>query len=209
MFLGLHDLHGSRIESVSGRGLDEYLEEFPETPLEELTDGEDPEPVLADMLEDAERHEAGLMAAVRDEWGPEGVREVHSLYYRHGQQVGILAGNENDEPLESARAVFELLINYVYDGVPGDGRSVMAEFDDDRLLWRHELDLHRPSWEGAGADEHDLLDGLCAWISGILHSLDAPFGYVQACDDTYLYAAIARPDPKPDLIGELRGQVGW
>lgn len=209
VFLRLHDVYGGRFENATGRSLNDYREGIPETALEELAEDIDPDIFLHEAFEEAERHEAGLVAAVTAEWEEEGLSALVQQMAFHGRKVAAIAEAEMEKLPKTARDVFELLINYFYDGFPGDGSSLMAEIDDDRLLWRHDLTLHRPAWEAAGANEGEMVQALSAWLAGLLNGLGLPFGYICAMEDRYLYAVIARPEPTAETLAELRTHVEW
>ncbi len=209
LFRDLYESFGGHLEQLTGRSYGEYVDGLPETPLEELTDGIDPDEFLAEQFDDAERHEAGVVAVVLAEWDEAARDVIRKSICEHGRYLANLAHMEMEQPPITARAAFETFINYCYDGFPGDGQSLMAEFDDDHILWRHDLSLHRAAWEEAGAKAKEMTDCLAHWCDGFLDGIGGIYGYAHMIEDGYLYGVFSRPKPNAQKVVYLRGQVTW
>lgn len=90
--------------------------------------------------------------------------EVSDIFYQNGvdiiKKLEISGGSPQD--------FFNLIFDYMLEGMPCDRVNEVVENDPNKIVWRTTRDLHKNYWEQASGDVSNFNYFVDAWINGFL-----------------------------------------
>lgn len=188
------DKYGEEAEEIARKIGEKYSFPEEERPLEELI-GEAPiHGWLQSQIEKAESREAALIGIFLESFGKEAEELVGKAVYKHAFETGERAGKEYKNSIKNAATSYELLQNYLLDGMPCDHVTEVEEATKERVVWKHFACLHRDHWNLAKVSAQFMCNLNRIWIEGFSHGLNWGITYERKrsiaygnpyCEDVY------------------------
>lgn len=163
--------------------LEQVYRKYPKTennkPLEELLANKSIHQGIQSIIVEVETQEAAIVAAFCAKFNDAG-KVAAEAAGKHG----IICGKEavkskglSPADCTSTSKAFEVMGDFLCDGMPCDrGAQVVAD-SDKRTSWDHESCVHEQYWRNAGADFLTMCNIVNAWIAGFGEGINAKISY--------------------------------
>lgn len=115
-------------------------------PLEELIDHDNIHQWLQDKISIVETRQSMLVKMLFD-YDESSKDRIYNIYSSFGLQKGKEAFEENPRDAEK---LYQLLGNYILEGMPCDRVSAITHKSANKLAWKTERCVHRSNWEKGG-----------------------------------------------------------
>lgn len=101
--------------------------------------------------------------------------EVSDIFYQNGvnamKKLEISGGLPED--------FFNLILDYMLEGMPCDRVNEVIESDQNKIVWRTTSDLHKDYWQQASGDVNNFNSFVDAWINGFLNESGTGYKYTR------------------------------
>lgn len=149
-------------------------------PLEEIIDTGNIHGWLQDKIEKAESRMAAVVTKVINE--DEGnINDLKNVF----EEQGIKAGQSYEEKVERPEQAYNVMNDFILEGMPCDRVSETLESNEDEFMWKTTRCLHKGHWERVSGDVANFYRLRGVWISGFLGNIDKPFKYEKIGNDVH------------------------
>jgi hypothetical protein len=149
------------------------------TPLEEVIDSSNIHGWLQEKIQSAELRQAALATRIL---------EVDSTYRDELVQIykvqGENAASAHGDDLNSADDIYQVLNDYLLEGMPCDRVTEIMQSDENEVVWNTTTCLHKPYWEQVGGNVSNFYIFREAWTKGFVSTLNSNFKYISETDGT-------------------------
>lgn len=159
-----------------------YGEKLPNLPLEEMIDTSNIHGWLQDKIHSAEYRLASLTNKVLEK--NDGREKLEELYKRQG----LVAANEaieNNKTVSDAFSIFNAINDYVLDGMPCDRVNEIVSNEEDKLVWKRRLCVHKEIWEAVGGNVDVFYDLRNTWIKTFVATVNSNYEYKVLGDNNF------------------------
>jgi hypothetical protein len=104
--------------------------------------------------------------------------EIADVFYHNGlnkmKEIAINEGSPED--------FFNLIFDYMLEGMPCDHVSEVIESDETKIKWQTTMDLHKAHWDKSSGDVNNFYYFRDSWIKGFLSASNAGYKYSRTDD---------------------------
>lgn len=90
--------------------------------------------------------------------------EISDAFYKNGANVMKELGCKDGSPEE----LFNLIFNYMLEGMPCDRVNEVTERSENMITWKNTIDIHKAYWDKAKGDVKNFYYFRDSWINGFL-----------------------------------------
>ena len=159
-----------------------YGEKLPNLPLEEMIDTSNIHGWLQDKIHSAEYRLASLTNKVLEK--NNGREKLEELYKRQGL-VAASEAIENNKTVSDAFSIFNAINDYVLDGMPCDRVNEIVSNEENRLVWKRRLCVHKEIWDAVGGNVEVFYELRDAWIKTFVATVNSNYEYKILGDNNF------------------------
>ena len=159
-----------------------YGEKLPNLPLEEMIDTSNIHGWLQDKIHSAEYRLASLTNKVLEK--NNGREKLEELYKRQGL-VAASEAIENNKTVSDAFSIFNAINDYVLDGMPCDRVNEIVSNEENRLVWKRRLCVHKEIWDAVGGNVDVFYDLRNTWIKTFVATVNSNYEYKVLGDNNF------------------------
>ena len=178
------DLEGEIIDLAKNEGLDidtlskeinnKYGERLPKLPLEDMIDTSNIHGWLQDKIHSAEYRLATWTVKILEK--ENGKEKLEDLYIKQGLKAAneiIQSGRE----LNNAVDIYNAVNDYILDGMPCDRVNEILLQEENKVLWKRRLCVHKNLWDAVGGDVNLFYSLRDLWISSFVNKVNSNYKY--------------------------------
>ena len=178
------DLEGEIIDLAKNEGLDidtlskeinnKYGERLPKLPLEDMIDTSNIHGWLQDKIHSAEYRLATWTVKILEK--ENGKEKLEDLYIKQGLKAAneiIQSGRE----LNNAVDIYNAVNDYILDGMPCDRVNEVVLQEENKVLWKRRLCVHKNLWDAVGGDVNLFYSLRDLWISSFVNKVNSNYKY--------------------------------
>ncbi|MCF6148820.1 MAG: hypothetical protein E3K37_09190 [Candidatus Kuenenia sp.] len=150
-------------------------------PLEELLANKSIHQGIQNLIIETETREAAIIAAFCAKY-EDAEKVAIDAAYAHGIQCGeeaVKSKGLSANECKSTSKAFELLGDYLCDGMPCDRGAQIVDDSEECTTWDHEDCVHEKIWKNAGANFLTMCNIVNAWISGFCKGVCSSSEYTR------------------------------
>ena len=159
-----------------------YGEKLPNLPLEEMIDTSNIHGWLQDKIHSAEYRLASLTNKVLEK--NDGKEKLEELYKRQGL-VAASEAIENNKTVSDAFSIFNAINDYVLDGMPCDRVNEIVSNEEDKLVWKRRICVHKEIWDAVGGNVDVFYDLRNTWIKTFVATVNSNYEYKVLGDNNF------------------------
>ena len=159
-----------------------YGEKLPNLPLEEMIDTSNIHGWLQDKIHSAEYRLASLTNKVLEK--NDGREKLEELYKRQGL-VAASEAIENNKTVSDAFSIFNAINDYVLDGMPCDRVNEIVSNEEDKLVWKRRLCVHKEIWDAVCGNVEVFYELRDAWIKTFVATVNSNYEYKILGDNNF------------------------
>lgn len=144
-----------------------------DAPLADLIDPGNIHGWLQDTISVVETRQSFLIRKLLSE-DTEALDRIKKVYGNFGEQKGKEISSEKPEDADS---LFQVLNNYLLEGMPCDRVNVVTEKELDKLAWRTERCVHAGNWEKGGTDVEVYYELRASFTKEFIKAANPAFDY--------------------------------
>ncbi|MCK6467164.1 MAG: hypothetical protein L6Q53_03075 [Candidatus Brocadia sinica] len=171
--------YGAEADKILEQVYKKYPKSSVHKPLEELLANKPIHQGIQSLIVEIETREAATIAAFCAKYS-DAAKVAADAVRKHGISCGKEAARSKGlSPAEcnSTSKVFEVMGDYLCDGMPCDrGAQVVAE-SEKTTSWDHESCVHELYWRNAGADFLTMCNIINEWIAGFGEGINSHIAY--------------------------------
>lgn len=104
--------------------------------------------------------------------------EIADIFYKNGLDImNKLQINEG-----SPEDFFNLIFNYMLEGMPCDRVNRVIENNENEIIWETTQDLHKEYWDAVSGDINNYNNFRTSWINGFLNGSGTGYSYTRTKD---------------------------
>lgn len=178
------DLESEIIKLAKEEGLDvdyltkeinnKYGERLPKLPLEEMIDTSNIHGWLQDKIHRAEYRLATWTVKITEKEGSK--EKLEDLYKNQGIKAAKEA-IESGKSLNNAIDIFNTMNDYILDGMPCDRVNEVISQDEDKVLWKRRICVHKEVWDAVNGDVNLFYELRDLWIKAFVNELNNKYKY--------------------------------
>ncbi len=161
---------------------------LPDAPLGELIDHGNIHQWLQDKITIVETRQSFLVKKLINN-DNDAFDNIRKVYYNFGSQMGEQASETN--PLD-AESLFQVLNNYILEGMPCDRVNAITSKSVDLLEWQTERCVHRSNWENGGSAVETYYGFRASFTEAFIKAANAAFEYEFKFIDGIQYHTIRK-----------------
>ena len=191
--------YGAKADNI----LEQVYKKYPKTsrdkPLEELLGNKSIHQGIQSLIIDVETREAAVVAAFCSTY-PDAAKVAAEAAHKHGVLCGkdaVKSKGLSAIDCKSTSKTFEILGDFLSDGMPCDRGAQVVSDSDKCTSWDHESCVHEQYWRDAGANFLTMCNIVNEWIAGFGEGINPEIGYKRV-------KAIAAGDPSCLSIYEIK-----
>lgn len=108
------------------------------------------------------------------------IDEISKIYFENGRNVMKAIGEYNFSP----RELFELIFEYMLEGMPCDRVNEVIADSEDEFCWKTTVCIHKQHWDEVQGDVSNFYVLRNSWINGFLSLNSKKYSYTRT-DDGY------------------------
>lgn len=159
-----------------------YGEKLPNLPLEEMIDTSNIHGWLQDKIHSAEYRLASLTNKVLEK--TDGREKLEELYKRQGL-IAASEAIENNKTVSDAFSIFNAINDYVLDGMPCDRVNEIVSNEEDKLVWKRRLCVHKEIWDAVGGNVDVFYNLRNTWIKTFVATVNSNYEYKVLGDNNF------------------------
>ncbi|MFN3533409.1 MAG: hypothetical protein ACK41Q_13015 [Candidatus Brocadia sp.] len=171
--------YGAEADKILEQVYKKYPKSSVNKPLEELLANKPIHQGIQNLIVEVETREAATIAAFCAKYG-DAAKIAAEAAHKHGISCGKEATRSKGlsaADCNSTSKAFEVLGDYLCDGMPCDrGAQVVAD-SEKSTSWDHESCVHEPYWRNAGADFLTMCNIINEWIAGFGEGINSQITY--------------------------------
>lgn len=167
---------GLDIESLSKDINNKYGEKLPKLPLEEMVDTSNIHGWLQEKIHSAEGRLATWTGKLLEKENSK--EKLEALYIRQGIKAAKEV-KEEGKSLNTAVDIFNSVNDYILDGMPCDRVNEVISQDEEKVIWKRRICVHKDIWEFANGDVNYFYDLRNLWIKSFVTEVNNEFKYTK------------------------------
>ncbi|MBB6622803.1 hypothetical protein H7E67_05145 [Clostridium gasigenes] len=167
---------GLDIEILSKDINDKYGEKLPKLPLEEMIDTSNIHGWLQEKIHSAEGRLATWTGKLLEKENSK--EKLEDLYIRQGIKAAKEV-KEEGKSLNTAVDIFNSVNDYILDGMPCDRVNEVISQDEEKVIWKRRICVHKDIWESANGDVNYFYDLRNLWIKSFVTEVNNEFKYTK------------------------------
>ena len=167
---------GLDIESLSKDINNKYGEKLPKLPLEEMIDTSNIHGWLQEKIHSAEGRLATWTGKLLEKENSK--EKLEALYIRQGIKAAKEV-KEEGKSLNTAVDIFNSVNDYILDGMPCDRVNEVISQDEEKVIWKRRICVHKDIWEFANVDVNYFYDLRNLWIKSFVTEVNNEFKYTK------------------------------
>lgn len=167
---------GLDIESLSKDINNKYGEKLPKLPLEEMIDTSNIHGWLQEKIHSAEGRLATWTGKLLEKENSK--EKLEDLYIRQGIKAAKEV-KEEGKSLNTAVDIFNSVNDYILDGMPCDRVNEVISQDEEKVIWKRRICVHKDIWEFANGDVNYFYDLRNLWIKSFVTEVNNEFKYTK------------------------------
>ncbi|NKF06204.1 hypothetical protein J1C67_02490 [Clostridium gasigenes] len=167
---------GLDIESLSKDINNKYGEKLPKIPLEEMIDTSNIHGWLQEKIHSAEGRLATWTGKLLEKKNSK--EKLEDLYIRQGIKAAKEV-KEEGKSLNTAVDIFNSVNDYILDGMPCDRVNEVISQDEEKVIWKRRICVHKDIWESANGDVNYFYDLRNLWIKSFVTEVNNEFKYTK------------------------------
>ena len=172
--IGLAKNEGLDIDTLSKEINNKYGERLPKLPLEDMIDTSNIHGWLQDKIHSAEYRLATWTVKILEK--ENGKEKLEDLYINQGLKAAdeiIKSGRE----LNNAVDIYNAVNDYILDGMPCDRVNEVLLQEENKVLWKRRLCVHKNLWDAVGGDVNLFYNLRDLWISSFVNKVNSNYKY--------------------------------
>lgn len=168
---------GIYTEEINTEINNKYGERLPNKPLEEIIDTSNIHGWLQAKINSAEGRMAAWTSVIISN-DKDNIEKIDKVY----KNQGIKAANEikaSEKTYTNAEEIYNLMNDYVLDGMPCDRVNVIEESSKELVKWTRRICVHKDIWNAENIDVSYFYDSRATWIKAFVNELNKEFEYVE------------------------------
>lgn len=170
---------GLDIENLSKEINNKYGEKLPNLPLEEMIDTSNIHGWLQSKIHSAEGRLATWTVKVLEKENT--TSKLEALYMNQGIKAAKEA-KEEGKPVSNAVEIFNAVNDYILDGMPCDRVNEVISQDENKVVWKRRLCVHKDIWDAVGGDVNYFYTLRNLWIKAFVNEVNKDFNY-KVCEN--------------------------
>lgn len=171
---------GLDIESLSKDINNKYGQKLPKLPLEEMIDTSNIHGWLQEKIHSAEGRLATWTGKLLEKENSK--EKLEALYIRQGIKAAKEV-KEQGKSLNTAVDIFNSVNDYILDGMPCDRVNEVISQDEEKVIWKRRICVHKDIWESVNGDVNYFYDLRNLWIKSFVTEVNNEFKYVKDEDN--------------------------
>ena len=167
---------GLDIESLSKDINNKYGAKLPKLPLEEMIDTSNIHGWLQEKIHSAEGRLATWTGKLLEKENSK--EKLEALYIRQGIKAAKEV-KEEGKSLNTAVDIFNSVNDYILDGMPCDRVNEVISQDEEKVIWKRRICVHKDIWESANGDVNYFYDLRNLWIKSFVTEVNNEFKYTK------------------------------
>ncbi|SHH96763.1 hypothetical protein [Clostridium grantii] len=171
---------GLKVDEWEKEIYDEFGEPLENKPLEDMIDTGNIHGWLQDKISRAEYRYATLVTRIL---------EVNKDYINDLNEIMNLKGNREgkayDKDKNSLESIYNVINDYVVEGMPCDRINEIIESSNTELTWKRTRCLHKQYWDFVGGNVENYYILRESWIKAFLKSINEDLAYREIEDGLY------------------------
>ncbi len=165
---------GLDIDTLAKEINNKYGERLPKLPLEDMIDTSNIHGWLQDKIHSAEYRLATWTVKILEK--ENGREKLEDLYIKQGLKAAneiIQSGRE----LDNAVDIYNAVNDYILDGMPCDRVNEVLLQEENKVLWKRRLCVHKNLWDAVGGDVNLFYSLRDLWISSFVNKVNSNYKY--------------------------------
>lgn len=169
------DQFGDEVYNIEKSNIKKYGDRIPNVSLEGLIDTGNVHGWLQDKISIAETRQAAILADLFKKYKDNGILLAKLVYERNGLKYGNDAKEKYS--VSSPKEIYDVLNNYILDGMPCDNVNNIIESNNDYLEYTQVRCLHIIYWNEVGIDPRIMYDLRSTWNEAFVNAANPDFKY--------------------------------
>ncbi|EOR25665.1 hypothetical protein A500_09685 [Clostridium sartagoforme AAU1] len=170
------------IEELSKEINSKHGEKLPNLPLEEMIDNSNIHGWLQSKIHSAEGRLATWTVKVLEKENTG--TKLEDIYIKQGLKAAKEA-KEEMKPLDNAVDIFNAVNDYILDGMPCDRVNEVLVQEEDKVLWKRRVCVHKNIWDSVGGDVNCFYTLRNLWIKAFVNEANKEFNYILLENDEF------------------------
>lgn len=164
-------------ETINKEIVEKYGEKLPQKPLEDIIDKGNIHGWLQSKINSAEGRIAAWTAVIINN-SEQSIEKLYEVYKKQGIKAAkeVMAAGK---VIESPEALFNIMNDYILDGMPCDRVNIVTETSDDTIKWTKRLCVHKDIWDKEEIDVKYFYDLRKVWIENFITEINCNFKYLE------------------------------
>ena len=173
---------GIYTEEINDKINKKYGEKLPNKPLEDMIDTGNIHGWLQSKINSAEGRMAAWTSIIINN-SKNGINKIEKVYIDQGIKAAKEI-NESGKSYKNAEEIYNLMNDYVLDGMPCDRVNVIEESSEELVKWTKRICVHKDIWDAENIDVKYFYDFRGLWIKAFVSELNRDFEYLEVDNDT-------------------------
>lgn len=172
--INLAKKEGLDVDSISIEINNKYGQRLPKLPLEDMIDTSNIHGWLQDKIHSAEYRLATWTVKILEKEGSQ--EKLEDLYIKQG----LKAANEvivSGKVLSNAVDIYNAVNDYILDGMPCDRVNEVVLQEEDKLIWKRRICVHKELWDTVGGDVSLFYNLRDLWIKSFVNKINNNYKY--------------------------------
>lgn len=156
---------------------EEYGPKLNSQPLDSLVGDNPIHGLLQSLVNKVETGEGKVVAAALEKYETDAFNLLLEEAEKHGRETGERAVTEKNLSHPSTEEIFQVLNDYLLEGMPCDNVTVPNPKSEDCFELKHVRCLHQENWIGAGAPLMEMCCFLNTWIGAFVKAVNPEVSY--------------------------------
>ena len=173
---------GIYTEEINDKINKKYGEKLPNKPLEDMIDTGNIHGWLQSKINSAEGRMAAWTSIIINN-SKNGINKIEKVYIDQGIKAAKEI-KESGKSYKNAEEIYNLINDYVLDGMPCDRVNVIEESSEELVKWTKRICVHKDIWDAENIDVKYFYDFRGLWIKAFVSELNRDFEYLEVDNDT-------------------------
>ena len=166
---------GIYTEEINDKINKKYGEKLPNKPLEDMIDTGNIHGWLQSKINSAEGRMAAWTSIIINN-SKNGINKIEKVYIDQGIKAAKEI-KESGKSYKNAEEIYNLMNDYVLDGMPCDRVNVIEESSEELVKWTKRICVHKDIWDAENIDVKYFYDFRGLWIKAFVSELNRDFEY--------------------------------
>ncbi|CUO98800.1 hypothetical protein [Clostridium disporicum] len=173
---------GIYTEEINDKINKKYGEKLHNKPLEDMIDTGNIHGWLQSKINSAEGRMAAWTSIIINN-SKNGINKIEKVYIDQGIKAAKEI-KESGKSYKNAEEIYNLMNDYVLDGMPCDRVNVIEESSEELVKWTKRICVHKDIWDAENIDVKYFYDFRGLWIKAFVSELNRDFEYLEVDNDT-------------------------